>query len=55
MYNKQYYLMNKNSIVLVVTKDNESKAFCSIDEVRDIEYAPFMFIKHIRVTHCLGL
>lgn len=41
MYNKQYYLMNKNSIVLVVTKDNESKAFCSIDEVRDIEYAPF--------------
>lgn len=38
---KQYCLMNKNKEVFMISQDEESKEFISIDQIMNIDYAPF--------------
>ncbi|NBK97709.1 MAG: hypothetical protein EOM50_06770 [Erysipelotrichia bacterium] len=37
----KFYLMNKNKEILIVSKEKDSRKFCSIEKKIDMNYAPF--------------
>lgn len=46
----QYYLMNKNKKIALVTLDNQTQNFISLDEMLDVNYAPLECFDHHQLT-----